>query len=211
MRAARSLAPALALVAAVVVAAAAPAHAQISSGVEWQKIQIAGLAGWGFGGSVREVAADQSRSFEAVPVYGGALDIRVGEGWYTELYASRQETRLEGGLTPSIDVTMDRYLIGIQQEKGSAQLRCHGTFYVGATRFAPAGGFDATTKFTGGAGLGFKAFFTRNIGLRVEARGFYTLVQSEGGVACVNGQCLFAFSGSGLWQGDIGGGLVLAF
>jgi hypothetical protein len=203
------VAPALA---AALVAAAPPAQAQISSGVEFQKVQIAGLAAWGGGGSVREVALDQNRSFEAAPVYGGALDIRIGaDGWYTELYASRSESRLEGGITPPIDVTMDRYLIGIQQEKGSEQLRAHGTFYLGATRFAPGGGFDATTKFTGGAALGFKAFFTRNIGLRVEARGFYTLVQSEGGVACVNGQCLFAFSGSGLWQGDIGGGLVLAF
>jgi len=208
--AARSLSS-LALAIGVLAAAAAPARAQ-STGDHFQKVQIAGLAAWGGGGSVREVAADQDRSFEAAPVYGGALDIRIGQdGWYTELYASRSESRLEGGLTPPIDVTMDRYLIGIQQEKGSAQLRCHGTFYLGATRFVPGAGFDSTTKFTGGVGLGFKAFFTRNVGLRVEARGFYTLVQSNGGVACVNGECLFAFSGSGLWQGDIGGGLVLAF
>jgi len=27
----------------------------------------------------------------------------------------------------------------------------------------------------------------------------------------VNGTCLFAFSGKGLWQGDVSGGLILAF
>jgi hypothetical protein len=49
------------------------------------------------------------------------------------------------------------------------------------------------------------------VGLRLETRGYWTLVSGEGGVACVNGSCLFAFSGSGLWQGDVNGGLVLAF
>jgi hypothetical protein len=56
-----------------------------------------------------------------------------------------------------------------------------------------------------------KSFFTKNVGLRLEARGFWTLVDGEGGVACVNGTCLFAFSGKGLWQGDVSGGLVFAF
>ena len=44
-----------------------------------------------------------------------------------------------------------------------------------------------------------------------EARGFYTLVKGEGGMACANGTCLFAFSGNGLWQGDVSVGLILAF
>ena len=56
-----------------------------------------------------------------------------------------------------------------------------------------------------------KTFFAKNVGLRLEGRGFYTLVSGEGGVACVNGNCLFAFSGKGLWQGDVGAGLILAF
>jgi len=85
----------------------------------------------------------------------------------------------------------------------------HGVF--GATRFVPGAGFDAATKFGAGAGLGVKTFFGKNVGLRLEARGYWTLVSGEGGVACVNGICLFAFSGSGLWQGDVNAGLILAF
>jgi hypothetical protein len=72
-------------------------------------------------------------------------------------------------------------------------------------------GYDSATKFGAGVGLGVKSYFSKNIGLRLEARGFWTLVQGEGGVACVNGDCLFAFSGSGLWQGDFSGGLIIAF
>lgn len=107
---------------------------------------------------------------------------------------------------------MERYLLGIQEEKGDERLRWFGTFWMGATRFIPGQhDYGSETRFTGGASLGFKTFFTRSVGLRLEARGFYTVVKGEGGIACLNGTCLFAFTGSGLWQGDVGGGLIFAF
>ena len=87
-----------------------------------------------------------------------------------------------------------------------------GTVWLGATRFVPGlAGFDSETKFGGGVGLGVKTFLAKNVGLRFEARGLYTLVNGEGGVFCSNGSCLFAFSGRGLWQGDVSAGLILAF
>lgn len=195
-------------VAVAVLLAGVPAFAQSTA----NSVQITPFAGYAFGGSVRETAFDENRSFESSLDYGGTLNFRVGEGWRFELLYSRQETQLQGGLGPSFDVTLERYLAGIQEEKGEGNVRWFGTFYLGATRFIPGlGGFDDEMKFTGGVGLGVKSFFTPNVGLRFEVRGFYTLVQSEGGVFCVNGDCLFAFAGSGLWQGDVSGGLILAF
>lgn len=194
----------------VFLAVTVPVRAQT---FEAQAVQLAPLAGWGFGGSVRDVATGESRSFDAAPVFGGALDMKLGPGWNAELYFSRQQTKLGGGgLAPSFDIAMERYLLGIQEEKGDERVRWFGTFWLGATRFVP--GLDAygsETRFTGGVGLGVKTFFTTNVGLRLEARGFYTVVKSAGGLLCVNGDCLFAFGGSGLWQGDVGGGLILAF
>lgn len=192
---------------------ATPARAQFDpKPVQQQSVQLAGLAGWGFGGAVRDVAFDESRSFEAAPVFAGALDVRVGPGWNAELLYSRQETRLKGGLAPAFDVAQERYLLGIQQETGDERFRWFGSFYLGATRWIPGlDGYSSDLRFTGGIGLGGKAFFTKSLGLRFEARGFYTLVKSEGGIACANGRCLFAFSGSGLWQGDVCGGVIVAF
>ena len=86
------------------------------------------------------------------------------------------------------------------------------TVWLGATRFVPGlDGFGSETKFGAGIGLGVKTFPVKNVGLRFEARGFYTLVKGEGGAFCANGTCLFAFSGTGLWQGDVSAGLILAF
>jgi hypothetical protein len=176
-----------------------------------QSVQVTGFAGWDFGGAVRDTAFEQDRSFEAALAYGGALNFRINDSWRFELLYSRQETQLEGGVAEPFDVTIERYMGGFQEEKGEGSARWFGAVWLGATRFVPAGPYDAVTKFGVGVGLGVKTYFGKNVGLRLETRGYWTLVSGEGGVACVNGACLFAFSGSGMWQGDVSGGLFLAF
>jgi hypothetical protein len=101
-------------------------------------------------------------------------------------------------------------MAGIQEEKSRGNLRAFGTFLVGVTRFV-ASGFDSETWFTVGLGVGVKTRLTRHVGLRFEARGFYTPVTSNGAVVCSSGACLFAFSGSGMFQGDLSGGVLFAF
>ena len=178
-----------------------------------QSVQITPFVGYAFGGSVRDTVLDESRSFDAALAYGGTLNFAISESWRFELLYSRQETKISGnGLSPSFDVTIERYLAGFQEEKGEGNIRYFGTFWLGATRFVPGiGGYDAETRFGGGVGLGVKTFPVKNVGLRFEARGFYTLVKGEGGAFCANGTCLFAFSGTSLWQGDVSAGLILAF
>jgi hypothetical protein len=178
-----------------------------------QSVQITPFVGYAFGGSVRDTVLDESRSFDAALDYGGTLNFAISESWRFELLYSRQETKISGnGPSPSFDVTIERYLAGFQEEKGEGNIRYFGTFWLGATRFVPGlAGYDAETRFGGGVGLGVKTFPVKNVGLRFEARGFYTLVKSEGGAFCANGACLFAFSGTGLWQGDVSAGLILAF
>jgi opacity protein-like surface antigen len=185
----------------------------LAAGARAQSVQISPFAGYAFGGSVRDTVLDDSRSFDAALAYGGALSFRISESWRFELLYSRQPTQIEGGLGTPFDVTVERYLAGFQEEKGpNENVRWFGSVWAGATRFVPGlDGYDSATKFGGGVGLGVKTFFGQNVGLRLEARGFYTLVKGAGGMACVNGSCLFAFSGNGLWQGDVSAGLILAF
>jgi opacity protein-like surface antigen len=178
-----------------------------------QSVEINPFVGYDFGGSARDAALDQQRSFDASLAYGGTLSFPISPGWRFELLYSRQDTRLGGGLSPSFDVAIERYLGGFQEEKGEGNVRWIGSAWLGATRFIPGlGGFDSVTKFGAGVGLGVKLFFAKNLGLRLETRALYTLVKGgEGGVLCTNGTCLFAFSGTGLWQGDVNAGLILAF
>jgi tetratricopeptide (TPR) repeat protein len=81
-----------------------------------------------------------------------------------------------------------------------------GNIHLASNAFALAAG-----KYETALGLGVKSFFTPNIGLRLEAHAFYTVVESGGGVFCTAGFCVFNFNGSGIWQGDVSAGLIIAF
>ena len=181
---------------------------------EGPTVQIAPFAGYHFGGSIWSETLERQYSFKSGLDYGGTLDIALSETWRVEFLYLRQETSLEssGIAGPSFDVTLERYMIGIQEEKGEGSVKAFGVLLAGATRLIP-GLEDAgsETYFSAGLSLGVKTFFTRNVGLRFEGRGFYTRVSGGGGFYCTAGQCLFSFSGAGIWQGDVSGGLIIAF
>jgi hypothetical protein len=103
-------------------------------------------------------------------------------------------------------------MAGIVEEKGEGRSHFFGVALAGVTRFVPGlSGFDTDSRFTLGVDLGVKHFLSDNFGLRAELRGFYAFTETNGGVFCAQGTCLFAFGGKGLWQGDVSGGIILAF
>jgi hypothetical protein len=192
---------------------AAPARAQFGA-EEPPKVQIAGFAGYQFGGSIWSENLDRKFSFKSGVSYGGSLDLAIGQTWRFEVYYSRQDTELEAaGLNEAIfDVKIERLMVGLQEEKGEGSVKWFGTLLVGATRYTPGDGtLSDDTRFSAGLGLGVKSFFTKNVGLRLEGHAFYTLVESDGGVFCTAGFCAFSYSGRGIWQGDLEAGLVIAF
>lgn len=185
-----------------------------AAGAGAQTVQIAPFAGYQFGGSVLSPVLERTYSFRSGLAWGGTLDIGTGGGWRVELLYSRQETALRDatGTALDIDVNVERYLLGIQEETGEGSVRYFGTLLVGATRFVPAMvGAESDARFTAGIGLGVKSFFSKHVGLRLEVRGFYTVVEKGGGVFCTGGDCPFLYSGSSIWQGDASGGLIFAF
>jgi hypothetical protein len=193
---------------------ATPLEAQGFVVDEGPTVQLAPFAGYHFGGSVRSEVLEQDYSFKSGLDFGGTIDIALGQSWRVELLYLRQETSLEsaGVIGPSYDITVERYMIGLEEETGEGSVKAFGVILAGATRFVPQfGDAGSELKFSAGLSLGVKSFFTGNVGLRLEARGFYTVVESGGAAFCGAGQCLFSFSGSGLWQGDLSGGLIIAF
>jgi hypothetical protein len=172
-------------------------------------VELTPFAGFQYGGGF-ETAAGRHVSLDAGLDYGGVLGIRVRESWLLEALYSRQEAALGGDGGP-LEVTVERLMGGLSEERGDGPTKYFGVVLLGATRFRPRlGDYTSKSNFTVGLGLGFKHLFSRNLGFRAEARGFYVRTESGGGVFCAGG-CLFVFSSSGLWQGDLAGGLVLAF
>ena len=172
-------------------------------------VELTPFAGFQYGGGF-DTAAGRHVSLAAGLDYGGVLGIRTGERWFLEALYSRQEAALGSDGGP-FDVTVERLMGGLSEERGNGPTKYFGVILLGATRFRPKlGDYTSKSNFTVALGLGFKHLFSRNLGFRAEARGFYVRTESGGGLFCAGG-CLFVFNSSGLWQGDLAGGLVLAF
>ncbi len=177
-------------------------------------IQIAPFVGYQFGGSIFSETFNRKFSFKSGLNWGGSIDFAIGGTWRFEAYYSRQDTELqsEGLAGAAFDVKVERLMVGFQEEKGEGSVKFFGTILFGATRYTPANSaLSSDTRFSAALGLGVKSFFTPNVGLRLESHAFYTSVKSGGGVFCTAGTCIFRYSGSGIWQGDVTAGLIIAF
>lgn len=172
----------------------------------WGLVQLAPFGGIQFGGSLTTPAGGHA-SFDAGLDYGATVDIRLTDAWRLEVLYSRQGTELPGPL----EATVERLMAGVVEERGDGPSRFFGVALLGATRFLPGfSGYGSDARFTIGLGLGMKHLFSDHFGVRADVRGFYTVTEAGGGLFC-RGGCLFTFSSSGLWQGDLSAGVVLGF
>jgi hypothetical protein len=176
-----------------------------------QTTEVAAFVGIGFGGSLTSPATGGSIDIEVGPVYGGAISTTLSSTWRFEAVFSRQESRVAGERSGAhVHVAQERYLAGFQEEVPWGRGRAFGTFLIGATRSVPAGA-DDQLWFTIGVGLGVKTRLSARVGLRFEARGYYTPVTVGGATICGAGGCYFKYTGSGVFQGDVTAGVFFGF
>ncbi|HET7294349.1 MAG TPA: hypothetical protein VFM88_18135 [Vicinamibacteria bacterium] len=155
---------------------------------------------------------DASSSLGSGLDYGATLDVPVAPTFAVELLYSRQEAELLGGPGRAVEVSVERYLAGLVEEQTHDWGRFFGVFLLGLTRFAPGlDGYDADERFTLGLSLGAKLALSERFGLRGEARGFYVIASSGGGLLCRDGACLVTYSASGFAQGDVTAAVIVTF
>jgi hypothetical protein len=177
-------------------------------GVRAGEVALAPFVGVQFGGALDSVASGRA-SIATGLQYGANLDIAIGgEGWGADVLFARQESELAS--VPRVGIAVERYLAGVREEKGDERFRFRGVFLIGATRFV-LDGLGSDVRFTGALGLGASVALSPRVGLRADARAYYAVVSFTGGSACVNGSCVYAFGGTGVWQGDVTAGLEFRF
>ena len=192
------------------------APALLGAPAQASEVQLAPFAGLAFGGYFQSSEFRSRFTLDESATFGATLDIPFADTWRVEAFFSHQSTELRGRRAelPVFKQTVQRYMVGIVEEFDSdTRWRFFGVGLLGATRFDPGlGGFDDELRFAVGLSLGTKFLASRRVGLRMEGRIFYTVVESGGSAFC-NGQgtCFFNFSGSGIWQGDVTAGVVLRF
>jgi len=136
--------------------------------------------------SSSDLGLNRSVRFDSSAFYGVALDLPLSHHWQLELLANRQKTSLsfDHPLLSSAqklgDITLDYYQAGFLYQWGRGQVNPYVVATVGAARLDPD--FPQVSSddyFAGSFGAGVKVFFNPNIGLRFDARGYWTNLQTH--------------------------------
>src|SRR5262249_13702161 len=153
--------------------------------------EITPTAGYRFTGSV--TAYDNSGFSEgrdlkvdSGAMYGVSFDIPIGYRWQLELLANHQSTafRLDRGVfNPSTDlgdVDLDYYQVGLIYNWGRGQVNPFFGGSLGFSNIKPKfSSLPSDNHFAGTLTGGIKVFFNRNVGLRLEARGYWSNIHTR--------------------------------
>jgi hypothetical protein len=177
-----------------------------------QSVEVNVYSGLGFGGELIATPGYEAVALQAGLLYGGAFNVEFLQKWRIEALVMREESQVRGPVSGTyVDVDVERYMVGVlSQERLSPSFDIFGEFMLGATRFMPAG-YESELWFTLGVAAGVKTYATRHIGFRFEGRGYYTPVSISGAAVCGPRGCVFGYTGTGTFQGDVTAGVVIGF
>lgn len=188
----------------------------VASGAGAQSIELTPFGGYRFGWGVSEVGGAPVIDDDGGGSFGMIANMVIGppaNGFKFEALFSREQARVKIQPTffspplPAI-TTVDHMLIGVMQELDPSAQRAFISALAGVTRYAAAG--DSEFRFTIGLGAGGKFFATRHFGIRLDARGYMTIIELGGAGVC-SGGCVFAFRANPVFQADVTAGFIVAF
>ncbi len=189
-----------------------------------QKLEFTPFAGFRFGGDFERSIDDFDHfdlglALDEGDSYGFILGIGVTRNLQVELLYSTQETTLIDRFLPSgsqevFDLDADYLHAGLAyQFATSGRVRPFVAGSLGITRLAPNDSFyDDDERFSVGLGVGVKVMLADHVGIRLEGRGFWTLLDEDETFTCdYDDYCYDASVTDSLIQGELLGGLIFAF
>jgi hypothetical protein len=184
-----------------------------------QSVEVVPFGGYRIGGSGAAGSASLPVVYDAGGgvSFGAIVEVPYGpprDGLKFEALFSRERSSIEVD-PPSlfdpperVDVTIDHLMVGGVQELDTGPGRAFIGGLFGLSRFAAPGEVDV--RFTVGLSGGAKFFANRHVGLRLDMRGYMTIV-SLGGTAACSGGCVASFTINPAFQADLTAGLIIAF
>ncbi|GIL05464.1 MAG: outer membrane protein [Betaproteobacteria bacterium] len=186
------------LVIAALALAAAPAHAQDNGAFAF--------GGWRAGGGFEDSATREQLRLGDRGAASLAIDFGIDGARQLELFVSRQRTQLETlatGAQPFPLTVTYLHVGGTNFFEGPIGRGPYVVGGLGTTIFAPGlDGFRSETRPSLAVGVGYLLPLTGPLALRVELRGYATLVNSSGGLFC-SGGCVLTIRGDSLTQGEV--------
>ena len=189
------------------------------SAVVAQSVELTPFGGYRFGSGVGVVEGAPVVDDDGGVSFGLVVDIPFGrpaDGRKFEAVFSREQARVTVQPTffsPPLRTvtTVDHLMIGMMQEIDPLPNAAASAFIsglVGLTRYAASD--DMEVLFSVGLGAGGRFFATRHLGLRVEGRGYMTIVDLGGAAAC-SGGCAILLRANPVFQADLTAGIIVAF
>ena len=175
--------------------------------------EITPFIGWRTSSSLEEVNTSASIDLDETSSFGIILSMKKDPDTNYDFLFSRQSTELKSSTSPSNteSLRIDYYQIGGTVFYDYDKFHPFVSGGLGATHISPANGdLSSETKFSLSVAGGLKFPLSQNVGLRLEARGYGTVVSSGGTIMC-SGGCVAQFKGSLFMQFEASAGLSIAF
>lgn len=190
------------LAATILVTQLTPAYAQ--------DYEITPYIGWRTSSSLEDAETGETIDLKETDSFGIILSMKKNLDTNYDFLFSRQNTELQSS-TVTESLRIDYYHLGGTIFYDYDKLHPFVSGGLGATHISPANdAFSSETKFSLSVGGGLKFPLTQNVGLRLEARGYGTVVSSGGTILC-SGGCVAKFTGSLFMQFEALAGLSIAF
>ena len=182
--------------------------------------EITPYGAYRFGGEFEETDGDRSIDLDDNGSFGIILNARHSPNTQWEILYSRQETSADtsglGLSDPFLDLSIEYLHAGGTYLWDGDHVRPYLAATLGVTRIEVSNdGFDSDSFFSFSLGLGWQLRPTDRLGIRLEARGFGTLLDSETDLFCRlgpnNNICAVRVDGTSLWQLETFAGLVFRF
>ncbi len=204
---------ALPVTTAVLCLAAGGAHAD-----DLPLFQAGLYGGYRVGGGLEDEATGGDRDLEDGSSFAVSLELRYGKGddRYYQLWYSRQATEVDDGLEMHGADVEYLHIGGTLPFGDWERAQPYFAAGIGATRFSASGAdTDDRTNFSGSAALGLEIALTPRAAIRFEARGYLTLVDTDGAFFCRTddgeGVCRIVASSSTILQAEALAGILVRF
>jgi hypothetical protein len=209
----------VALVAALSLAGVLLPQAAMAQTTTAKPARESGLTLYGgarFGGSFTDANTNQTWELQDGGSLAGALDIGIDRQTQFQVFVGHQNSSLKAsGFAPTTDnfgLDVTYYHVGgtyFFDQVGRGGYVVGG---LGATVLKPEqSGLNSETKASANIGIGYMIPLGRHFAVRLEARGYGTLLNNSGGLFCGGGGCAVSIKGQTFTQGEVLAGVSLRF
>jgi len=183
-----------------------------------REFEVTPSAGFRFGGTLSESTTGDVLTVGESAGFGLTLGLRESPRTLYELVYRFQRTDLigeegTGEAPPRTDMDIHCLQIGSAYEFDQARIRPFISAGLGLTTLVPGGaGEDSSTNFSLSLGGGVKIPFTERTGLRLEGRGYLTLLESGTEIFCISSggvSCAVGVQGDFFGQFEVQAGIYV--